>query len=51
MGQDKKNCSSADGKVPVLEVEETADSKVKGEEELYPHLAVTWDPPRRLVNR
>lgn len=50
IGQDKKNCNSADGKVPVLEVEKTAASKVEGEE-LYPHLTVTWDPPRRLVNR
>lgn len=50
IGQDKKNCSSPDGKVPVLEVEKTADSKVEGEEEIYPHLTVTWDPPRRLVN-
>lgn len=23
---------------------------MEGEEQLYPHLTVTWDPPRRLVN-
>lgn len=34
----------------MLEVEKTADGKVEGEEELYPHLTVTWDPPRRLVD-
>lgn len=41
MEADKKDCCSVDEK----------DSKVEGEEELYPHMTVTWDPPRRLVNR
>lgn len=49
--EEKKDKSSADGKVPKLEVEVKVDGKEEGEEELHSHTTVSWDRPRRSVNQ
>ncbi|XP_044045002.1 multiple PDZ domain protein isoform X3 [Siniperca chuatsi] len=46
--EEKKDRSSADGKVPTLEVEIKVDGKEEEEEELISHTSVSWDQPRSV---
>ncbi|XP_042341457.1 multiple PDZ domain protein [Plectropomus leopardus] len=49
IAKEKKNGSSADGKIPQLEVEIRVDGKEEAEEELSPRtLLVSWDQPRSV---
>ncbi|XP_049900116.1 multiple PDZ domain protein [Epinephelus moara] len=46
--KEKKDESSADGKVPQLEVEIKVDGKEEGDEELHSRTTVSWDRPRSV---
>ncbi|XP_029288951.1 multiple PDZ domain protein isoform X2 [Cottoperca gobio] len=47
--KEKKDKSSADGKVSQLEVEIKVDGKEEEEEELHSHTTLSWDQPRSVL--